>query len=153
MKRFLVAISLLLGLAYVPAAAQSKTTCLDFGWKFIEQNVSEGHLTALDDSKWQSVNLPHDWDIFHKPSADAPTGNGGGYFPGGTGWYRKQIKDTELKVNDGEGLWLHFEGVYHDGNLVPDAAIPVSLKVAGKANISVSSSAIDGIGSMTLRVE
>ena len=112
--------------------------------------------------RWQSPlpllvysfsDLKYNITHYHTPSIDAPTGNGSGYYPGGTGWYCKQIKDTELKVNDGEGLWLHFEGVYHDGNLVPDAAIPVSLKVAGKANISVSSSAIDGIGSMTLRVE
>ena len=113
MKRLFAAIGLL-GLACIPSAAQSKITSLDFGWKFIEQNVTDGHLAVLDDSEWQSVDLPHDWDIYHKPSADAPTGNGGGYYPGGTGWYRKQIKDTELKVNDGESLWLHFEGVYQN---------------------------------------
>ena len=59
MKRLFAAIGLL-GLACIPSAAQSKITSLDFGWKFIEQNVTDGHLPAHDDSKWQSVALPHD---------------------------------------------------------------------------------------------
>lgn len=94
--------------------AQSQQTNFDFGWKFIEQEVTEAAQPACDDAQWQRVDLPHDWDIYHAPDGDAPSGNGGGYFPGGIGWYRKQVKDVDLKVKEGETLWLHFEGVYQN---------------------------------------
>ncbi len=111
MKLSIVALSVLACLSST-AWSQSKKVNFDFGWKFMEQDVAGAQATSFDDTKWQSVDLPHDWDIFHAPNADAPTGNGGGYFPGGTGWYRKQVKDTDLKLSNGETLWLNFEGVY-----------------------------------------
>ena len=111
MKLSIVALSVLACLSST-AWSQSKKVNFDFGWKFMEQDVAGAQAASFDDTKWQSVDLPHDWDIFHAPNADAPTGNGGGYFPGGTGWYRKQVKDTDLKLANGETLWLHFEGVY-----------------------------------------
>lgn len=94
--------------------SQSNHKNFDFGWKFIENDVVDGYLPSIDVSKWHDIDLPHDWDIYHAPSANAPTGNGGGYFPGGTGWYRKQVKDSELRVKKGESLWLKFEGVYQN---------------------------------------
>ena len=79
----------------------------DEGWKFIEQDVSEAWQANFDDSKWQNVNLPHDWDIYHSPVIDAPTEGGGGFYPAGIGWYRKQfVMPKAERVN------LHFEGVY-----------------------------------------
>lgn len=97
--------------------AQSQTTNFDFGWKFMEQEVKEAEQPNFNDAQWQRVDLPHDWDIFHAPDGDAPSGNGGGYFPGGIGWYRKQVKDSELKIKSGETLWLHFEGVYQNSQI------------------------------------
>lgn len=94
--------------------AQSSKKSLDFGWKFVEQDTPNAQSVTFDDSKWQDIDLPHDWDIYHTPNANAPTGNGGGFFPAGTGWYRKQIKDADLKAGDGETLMLHFEGVYQN---------------------------------------
>ena len=111
MKQSIVALSVLACLSST-AWSQSKKVNFDFGWKFMEQDVAGAQAASFDDTKWQSVDLPHDWDIHHAPNADAPTGNGGGYFPGGTGWYRKQVKDTDLKLANGETLWLNFEGVY-----------------------------------------
>lgn len=96
------------------AFAQSSKLCFDFGWKFCEQEVTNAFEPSFDDSKWQEVNLPHDWDIFHSPAVDAPSGNDGGYFPGGIGWYRKIVKDSELKTSKDETIWLHFEGVYQN---------------------------------------
>lgn len=110
----IIAAIVLLGFAIDTASGQSKKMTFDFDWKFIEQDVTNGQAVYTDDSKWQSVDLPHDWDIRHSPNPDAHSGNGGGYFPGGTGWYRKQINDAELKISEGESLWLHFEGVYQN---------------------------------------
>ena len=96
------------------ACGQSKKDNFDFNWRFIEQDVKNAQDVQLDDSKWKRINLPHDWDIFHAPAKDAPSGNDGGYFPGGIGWYRKQVKESELKTDKGETIWLHFEGVYQN---------------------------------------
>ena len=89
------------------ASAQGSRTLFDFDWKFSEGDAPGAQAPSFDDSRWQSVDLPHDWDISHAPEAGAPTLGGGGYYPAGTGWYRK----TFVKP-DGEIVSLHFEGVY-----------------------------------------
>lgn len=93
--------------------AQTFKQNLDFGWKFMEQDVASAETASFDDSKWQSVDLPHDWDIYHTPKADAPTQNGGGYYPGGTAWYRNQFTHNAEK-SENISWKLHFEGVYQN---------------------------------------
>ena len=88
---------------------QAKSILFDLGWKFYEGDIPEAKAADFDDSKWKTVNLPHDWDIYHAPNTDAATGNDGGYFPGGIGWYRKELKADQKA---GEKVVLHFEGVY-----------------------------------------
>jgi beta-galactosidase len=88
---------------------QAKSVLFDLGWKFYEGDLPEAKAANFDDSKWKTVNLPHDWDIYHAPNTDAATGNDGGYFPGGIGWYRKEWKPVQKA---GKKVVLHFEGVY-----------------------------------------
>ena len=116
MKRLIITLGVVACIT-TPTCGQSKVQNFDFGWKFIEQDVKEAHLPSCNDGKWTRVNLPHDWDIYHSPKADAPTANGGGYYPGGIGWYRKQVRDTDLKTGKGESLWLHFEGIYQNSQV------------------------------------
>lgn len=97
------------------ATAQSAKQNFDFGWRFIEQDVAGAEAITFDDRSWQSVNLPHDWDVYHAPSIEAATGNDGGYYPGGTGWYRKTFQAE--KPAEGETLKLHFEGVYQQAQV------------------------------------
>lgn len=101
-------LSLALAAASVTAVAQSRSTLFDFGWKFCEQDAKGAEAPSYDDSRWQRVDLPHDWDISHAPCAEAPTGNDGGYYPGGVGWYRK----TFAAPAGADRVCLHFEGVY-----------------------------------------
>lgn len=93
MKRFLV-ISMLL---CVSATMLAQTRQLfDNGWKFTREG------------KTVDVNLPHDWDIY--AASDPSTGTtreGGGWYPGGKGEYRKTFKTPDAEV-----VKLHFEGVY-----------------------------------------
>ena len=50
----------------------------DFGWQFTHNG------------KTQTVDLPHDWDIFEGPKpGQGATGTGGGWFEAGKGEYRK----------------------------------------------------------------
>jgi len=116
MKRIVVSLVLYASLATI-GWAQIQKTLMDSGWKFAEQDVTGAQATTFDDSKWLDVNLPHDWDIYHSPNAVAPTGNGGGYYPGGIGWYRKQVKDSDLSIGPGQSLWLHFEGAYEHSTI------------------------------------
>ncbi len=106
MKKNLTLIIMLLCFPILLLAATTNTL-FDFGWKFCEGDVKGAHDVNFDDSKWQTVNLPHDWDIHHSPERTAPTANDGGYYPAGFGWYRKTFT-----VPEGDIVKLHFEGVY-----------------------------------------
>ncbi len=92
----------------VPAILYPQTmTNFDDGWKFIQKDIETARQTVYDDSKWENVILPHDWDICHAPDIDAPTDGGGGFYPAGIGWYRKQFNTPSAEL-----VKLHFEGVY-----------------------------------------
>ena len=94
MKRLLfIFVVTTLSLGIIPA---QKRQLFDFGWQFTHNG------------KTQTVDLPHDWDIFEGPnSGKGATGTGGGWFEGGKGEYRKTFKTP-----DAELVKLHFEGVY-----------------------------------------
>ena len=83
------------------ATAQVCTQSLfDRGWEF----TREGKTTKVD--------LPHDWDIYEAPDpATGATKEGGGWYPGGKGEYRKQLRLKKSDLN-GKLVKLHFEGVY-----------------------------------------
>ena len=89
------------------------------GWKFIKDSVISAENPAYDDSKWRTVDVPHDFGIedieiqnedqigpFKKMGKD---GNNSGYLPGGTGWYRKHF--TMDKKDQGKIVQILFDGV------------------------------------------
>ena len=94
MMKFFVVISMML-CAWNFAKAQTKTL-FDSGWEFTRNG------------KTVNVDLPHDWDIYEAPNpATGATKEGGGWYPGGQGEYRKTFKTPKADV-----VRLHFEGVY-----------------------------------------
>ena len=104
MKKILM--TMMLVIAVVTASAQTKRQLFDFGWQFTHRSAS-----PLDSSKngtTQTVDLPHDWDIFEGPvSGEGATGTGGGWFEAGKGEYRKTFATPNADI-----VKLHFEGVY-----------------------------------------
>ena len=75
-------------------AAQSHRTLFDDGWTFTR--IINGQSSSI-----QSVNLPHDWDIYKGPhSGKGATGTGGGWFEAGKGEYRKtfSVKSGEMDL-------------------------------------------------------
>ena len=94
MKYFTLTIALMLS-AWNGTMAQTRQL-FDNNWQFIRNGKST------------NVNLPHDWDIYEAPNpATGTTKEGGGWFQGGKGEYRKKFKTPK-----GEITKLHFEGVY-----------------------------------------
>ena len=91
-------ITMMLAIAVVTASAQRQL--FDFGWQFTHNGTT------------QTVDLPHDWDIFEGPnSGKGATGTGGGWFEAGKGEYRKEfvIDNGQLTI-DNSLVKLHFEG-------------------------------------------
>lgn len=58
-------------------------------WKFYLGDGSGAEEPAFDDSKWEHVNLPHDYSIEQEYSTKMEAESG--YLPGGIGWYRKSF--------------------------------------------------------------
>jgi beta-galactosidase len=82
---------------------------MDFGWRFMLGDPAGAQAAAYDDSKWQAVDLPHDWSIHLVFDRNAPTGRPGGYLPAGTGWYRKSFRVPDSCR--GRQVSIEFEGI------------------------------------------
>lgn len=85
-------------------------TLFDQGWTFALGDHPEAATPDFDDKAWRKLDLPHDWSIEGTVDAQAPSGNDGGYFPTGIGWYRKSF--TLDKADRDKLIGLYFEGVY-----------------------------------------
>jgi beta-galactosidase len=80
---------------------------------------------SFDDSKWQQINLPHDWAIngpFYEGNSSV-VGGGMGRLPiQGVGWYRKKLNFAS--ADKGKLIYLDIDGamsyamVWLNGNLV-----------------------------------
>ena len=104
MKKILM--TMMLVIAVVTASAQTKRQLFDFGWQFTHRSASP--LGSSKNGTTQTVDLPHDWDIFEGPvSREGATGTGGGWFEAGKGEYRKTFATPNADI-----VKLHFEGVY-----------------------------------------
>ncbi len=81
----------------------------DDNWKFFLGD-SKASSVDFNDNDWRSLDLPHDWSIEGQVRPKNSTGNGGGYFPAGIGWYRKTFNvSNEWKEKN---ISIYFEGVY-----------------------------------------
>lgn len=85
---------------------------------------------SLDDSRWRSVTLPHDFVSEGEYSRRREEKNNmtkipemesidsrlfaGGSLEGGVAWYRKHFS---LQVKEGQRVLLHFDGIYRDSVL------------------------------------
>ncbi|HEX8022697.1 beta-galactosidase GalB [Mucilaginibacter sp.] len=97
--------------------AQQTRQKLDFdkSWRFNLGAVDNGENTKLNDSKWRTLNLPHDWSIEGTFSKDNPATPEGGALPGGIGWYRKTF--TVPTASKGKLVYIDFDGVYQKSDV------------------------------------
>lgn len=113
MKRYLFFAAVIPFFFQLQVAAQYSTQRKPFNkdWKFFLGAVNE-EVTRLnfDDSKWRSLQLPHDWSIGLPFDSTSPTGNGGGALRGGLGWYRKTFTIPVTEKN--KRCFIDFDGIY-----------------------------------------
>lgn len=99
-------------LLMVAGAAQAGAPRESFNsdWRFALGDIAGAESVGTDDSHWRKLDLPHDWSIEGDFSADNLSGTGGGFLPGGVGWYRKHFNPGESL--DGRHIFLDFDGAY-----------------------------------------
>ena len=88
---------------------------MDLNWKFIQSDVKGAEIENFDDTKWRTLNLPHDWSIEGEFKEDAITKGPGGYLPTGIGWYRKHLSLSSIGKD--QQYWIEFDGVYMNSDV------------------------------------
>ena len=112
MKMLKVCFLLMLGLVSMEIHAQvsfGEPEKLNDDWKFVLKDVGNGQSPAVEDKKWLSIDLPHDWSV--KQQLSPTLASATGFLPGGIAWYRKSITIPQSKQN--KKVYLYFEGVYN----------------------------------------
>ncbi|WP_190295275.1 beta-galactosidase GalB [Mucilaginibacter rubeus] len=108
-------LAMLMLAALKPFAQTRQKLDFDKSWRFNLGAVENGEKTTLDDSKWRTLNLPHDWSIEGTFSKDNPATPEGGALPGGIGWYRKTF--TVPASSKGKLVYIDFDGVYQKSDV------------------------------------
>lgn len=103
----------------VYANPRLKTT-INENWKFAKREIPAAESLTFDDTDWETVNLPHTWNV--EDTEDEPSG----YYRG-VGWYRKSVKIGRLA--QGKKVFLCFEAA----NQVTE--VWVNGRQAGEAHI------------------
>lgn len=115
------ALLVLLGVASMkPSKAEDsmgprQMVAADSGWKFMLGDPSGAEASGYADEAWRTVNLPHDWSIESRPEKTNLTGAGGGFFPAGVGWYRKEFHAPAAWK--GKRVSVEFDGVYRNATV------------------------------------
>jgi beta-galactosidase len=105
---------------------KSRTISFDTGWRFVKGNPPGAENPAFDDSRWRSLDLPHDWSIEDLPDQkeDSVIGPfskksickmGTGNTVGGTAWYRKSF--TIDRADKDKTAYIQFDGVYMNSDI------------------------------------
>ncbi len=103
-------------------------------WLFSEGNVKGIGQINLDDGKWQSINIPHDWAIdrplvlreadiqlslnmLSDDPKDSYASAQGFYDRWGVGWYRKKL---DINLSENQMAYLNFDGIFHESTVYLD---------------------------------
>jgi beta-galactosidase/beta-glucuronidase len=86
---------------------------IDDNWKFQKGDFPKAGSPGFDDSKWQTLDLPHDWSV--EGPLNQSLASATGYLPGGIAWYRKTL-DIPLNQKD-KKIYVYFEGIYRNGEV------------------------------------
>ena len=142
-RKSIIALLYFLFTAAVVAAQQRSITTLNNNWKFLKGNDAAAFQKDYDDSKWQTVTVPHDWAIYgpfdkevdkqlvaitqngEKIPAEK-TGRTGSLPHIGQGWYRNHFSVPGF--SKGKQVLLQFDGA------MSEPRVYVNGKKAGEWN-------------------
>ena len=99
-----------------------RSTLFNENWKFHRGDVENAQDVNLNDTTWESINLPHDYSIDQEFTTSGEAESG--FLPGGVGWYRKSFvvpekyKDKQFMV-EFDGAYMNAE-VYLNGKKLGD---------------------------------
>jgi len=88
---------------------------IDFNWQFHQGNLEDGENIKLNHQNSTKLDLPHDWSIEGVPNKENPSGKNGGYYPGGIGWYQKEIQWNNTWEN--KQVTITFDGIYMNSDV------------------------------------
>ena len=120
-------VSLIIGSCSNPKADfTNREQDFDANWKFFLGDIRGADSAKFDDSKWRTLDLPHDWSIEDLPvdstknqigpfSEDSPGKGSTGNVMGGAGWYRKTFTLDNSTKN--KKVQICFDGVYRECNV------------------------------------
>jgi beta-galactosidase len=114
-KSLLLMILLVSGITNAFADGDRRRLSMDLNWKFSLTDTTGAQSADFNDSKWRTLNLPHDWSIENEFVQNAATGGGGGYLPTGVGWYRKHFVLPKSMLD--KNVWIEFDGVYQNSDV------------------------------------
>lgn len=89
---------------------QRVITNLNNNWQFILEDNPSFSTENFNDSKWNTLNIPHDWSFEKGVRDGGDQGQGGGYHDGGIGWYRTYFNIK--KESFSKTTYINFDGVY-----------------------------------------
>ena len=112
--------------------AQRTEQLLDKGWRFTREDGAEFSQVGYDDSKWQSVTIPHDWAIYGpfsinndkqntaitqdgQQEAMEHAGRTGGLPFVGVGWYRLNFEAPAFE--EGKRATILFDGAMSNAHV------------------------------------
>ena len=87
----------------------------DQDWRFLQADPADGQDAGLDDSPWQTLNVPHDWSIAGPFAATNKTSGAGAFLPSGVCWYRKHFSFPD-GVNR-QQVFIEFDGVMQNSKV------------------------------------
>lgn len=109
--------------------AQRNEQLLEEGWRFTKGDVTDAATPGFNDSRWESVTVPHDWAIYgpfsrendlqnvavtqnFETQASIKTGRTGGLPYVGVGWYR-----TTFDTKPDQEVTLVFDGAMSEARV------------------------------------
>jgi beta-galactosidase len=109
-----------------PLSVINRSIPFDDNWLFLKSSDINAEEPTFNDSKWEKVDLPHDWSINDLPNQTegqvigpfdkkSPGSTQTGFTLGGTGWYRKKFKTARTAQN--KCVTIYFDGVYMNSDV------------------------------------
>lgn len=112
-EKISIMLAILVHLFVPDAAARTQAVNFNFDWRFKLGDVKGAEQLSFDDSLWETVDLPHDFQL-NMPWSEKATKNRG-FKPNGVGWYRKTFNADPSWC--GKRVRLDFEGIMNWGDV------------------------------------